>query len=62
MIGMAGCTALVDLENRRIVRRVLAGETALFEIIMRRYNQRLFRAARGVLTSVDTQNRPLMDT
>jgi RNA polymerase sigma-70 factor (ECF subfamily) len=32
-----------------IVGRVIAGETALFEILMRRYNQRLFRVARGIV-------------
>lgn len=32
-----------------IVQRILAGETALFERIMRRHNQRLFRAARAIL-------------
>ena len=33
----------------QIVARVRAGDTALFEVIMRRYNQRLFRAARAIL-------------
>ena len=37
------------LSDEAVVRRVLAGETALFEIIMRRYNQRLYRIARGIL-------------
>jgi len=32
-----------------VVRRVKAGETGLFEILMRRYNQRLFRVARAIL-------------
>lgn len=32
-----------------IVERVKAGDTALFEIIMRRYNQRLYRVARSIL-------------
>ena len=31
------------------MRRVLAGETALFEALMRRYNQRLYRVARVIL-------------
>lgn len=31
------------------VRRVLAGNTADFEVIMRRYNQRMFRVARSIL-------------
>src|SRR5712691_3121760 len=38
--------ALSDVE---VVRRVLQGETALFEILMRRYNQRLYRVARAIL-------------
>ncbi len=32
-----------------IVARVLEGEVALFELIMRRYNQRLYRVARAIL-------------
>jgi RNA polymerase sigma-70 factor, ECF subfamily len=32
-----------------IVRRVLAGETALFELLLRRYNQRLFRVVRSII-------------
>jgi RNA polymerase sigma-70 factor, ECF subfamily len=35
--------------DEQIVERVKSGETFLFEIIMRRYNQRLFRVIRGVL-------------
>ncbi len=35
--------------DEEVVTRVLAGETALFEIIMRRHNQRLYRAARAIL-------------
>jgi RNA polymerase sigma-70 factor (ECF subfamily) len=38
-----------SLDDEAVVTRVLAGETALFEILMRRYNQRLFRAARAIL-------------
>jgi len=37
------------LSDEEVARRVLDGETALFEIIMRRYNQRLYRIARGIL-------------
>lgn len=32
-----------------VVERVKAGETALYEILMRRYNQRLYRVARAIL-------------
>ena len=35
--------------DEEIVDRVRAGETALYEIIMRRYNQRLYRVARAIL-------------
>lgn len=39
------------LTDEEIVRRVRAGETALFEVLMRRYNQRLYRVARTILGS-----------
>jgi RNA polymerase sigma-70 factor, ECF subfamily len=38
-----------ELSDETVVQRVLAGETALFEIVMRRYNQRLYRVARSIL-------------
>jgi len=38
-----------ELQDEEVVRRVLAGETAMFEILMRRYNQRLYRVARVIL-------------
>jgi RNA polymerase sigma-70 factor (ECF subfamily) len=38
------------LSDGEVVARVLAGDVSLFEILMRRYNQRLFRVARGILT------------
>jgi RNA polymerase sigma-70 factor, ECF subfamily len=37
------------LTDEALVPRILGGETALFELIMRRHNQRLFRAARAIL-------------
>jgi RNA polymerase sigma-70 factor, ECF subfamily len=40
------CEALTDNE---IVLRVCAGETRLYEALMRRHNQRLFRAIRSVI-------------
>jgi RNA polymerase sigma-70 factor, ECF subfamily len=42
--------APTTLSDEEVVARVLAGDTSLFEILMRRYNQRLFRVARGILT------------
>ena len=38
------------LSDEDVVRRVIAGEPALFEILMRRYNQRLFRVTRSIVT------------
>src|SRR5262245_16413048 len=37
------------LPDERVVERVLAGEVELFEIVMRRYNQRLFRCIRALV-------------
>jgi RNA polymerase sigma-70 factor, ECF subfamily len=37
------------LSDEEVVVRVLAGETAMFEIVMRRHNQRLYRVARAIL-------------
>ena len=37
------------LEDAELVRRIRAGETGLFELVMRRYNQRLFRVLRALL-------------
>lgn len=34
-----------------VVARVLAGETTLFEVLMRRHNRRVYRAARAILKS-----------
>jgi len=39
------------LPDEEIIRRVLDGDTASFELIMRRYNQRLFRLVRGIIAS-----------
>lgn len=37
--------------DEQVVERVRSGEIALYEIIMRRYNQRLFRIARSIVHS-----------
>ncbi|MGE5245387.1 MAG: RNA polymerase sigma factor [Betaproteobacteria bacterium] len=41
--------AASTLTDAEIVRRVRAGDRALFEILMRRHNQRLYRVARAVV-------------
>lgn len=38
-----------SLTDEEVVRRVRAGEKALYEVVMRRYNQRLYRVARAIL-------------
>ena len=37
------------LSDEEVVVRVLAGETAMFEVVMRRHNQRLYSVARAIL-------------
>ena len=39
------------LSDDEVVRRVRAGQVDLFEVLMRRYNQRVYRLARAVLRS-----------
>lgn len=38
-----------QLTDEEVVARVRAGDLALYEVIMRRYNQRLYRTARAIL-------------
>jgi RNA polymerase sigma-70 factor, ECF subfamily len=42
-------TAAPVLTDDEIVHRVLTGDLPMFEVLMRRYNQRLYRAARAIL-------------
>ena len=42
-------TSQEPLSDEEVVARVLAGETGMFEIIMRRHNQLLYRVARAIL-------------
>src|ERR1035441_1827040 len=42
-------TSQEPLSDEEVVTRVLAGETGMFEIVMRRHNQRLYRVARAIL-------------
>lgn len=45
--------------DQEIVDRVKAGDTALYEVIMRRYNQRLYRVARAILRD-DAESEDVM--
>jgi len=38
-----------EMTDEEVVRRVVAGERELFELLMRRHNQRVYRAVRAVL-------------
>ena len=40
-----------SLPDEEVVQRVRAGELGLYEIVMRRHNQRLYRAVRAILRS-----------
>jgi RNA polymerase sigma-70 factor, ECF subfamily len=41
--------AASELPDADVIERVLAGDTGLYELLMRRYNQRVYRAVRAVL-------------
>lgn len=49
------------LDDETVIARVLQGETPLFEVLMRRYNQRLFRAARAILRDDDEAEDALQE-
>ena len=57
----------VSLERRDlgvdevVVRRVLLGETDLYEVVMRRHNRRLFRVARAILRIDDEAEDVMQD-
>ncbi len=42
-------TSQEPLSDEEVVVRVLAGETGMFEVVMRRHNQRLYSVARAIL-------------
>lgn len=50
------------LADETIIQRVLDGDKASFELIMRRYNQRLFRIIRSILRDDDESEDVLQET
>jgi RNA polymerase sigma-70 factor (ECF subfamily) len=44
------------------VRRILAGEKQLYEVLIRRYNQRLYRVARSIVQSEEEAEDVIQDT
>jgi RNA polymerase sigma-70 factor (ECF subfamily) len=54
---MASSAAVVELDDRDAIARVVAGDHAAFGVLVRRYNQRMFRAARAITrTDVDAED------
>jgi len=45
--------ASAELSDEEVVRRVVAGERELFELLVRRYNQRVYRAVRAILRNAE---------
>ena len=43
----------VEISDEEVVRRVVGGERELFELLLRRYNQRVYRTVRAVLRNPD---------
>jgi RNA polymerase sigma-70 factor (ECF subfamily) len=49
MVSGAILERWTGLSDEDIVSRVVQGQTALFEVLMRRHNERIYRAARAIL-------------
>jgi RNA polymerase sigma factor (sigma-70 family) len=50
------------LDDTTIVRRILAGEKELFELLLRRYNQKLYRVIRSYLRDADDIDDAMQET
>lgn len=55
-------TAAGTLSDEEVVQRVLQGEMALYEVVMRRYNTRLYRVARAILKNDSEAEDVMQDT
>jgi len=53
---------LAPLTDEELVGRIVAGDTAVFELLMRRHNQRLFRLARSVIRDHDEAEEIVQET
>ena len=47
--GSAAVLADTERSDAEIIQQVLDGNTAMFELLMRRYNERVYRAARSIV-------------
>lgn len=59
MVAMPITAREHGLSDEEVVSRVLGGDTAVFEILMRRYNQLVYRSARMILRE-DTEAEDVM--
>ncbi|MGA2990377.1 MAG: sigma-70 family RNA polymerase sigma factor [Candidatus Korobacteraceae bacterium] len=50
-----------SLSDEEVVAQVLAGNADMFEVLMRRYNQRLYRVARAILRNDDEAEDVMQD-
>jgi RNA polymerase sigma-70 factor (ECF subfamily) len=50
-MGASSAVSLLtsDQSDQAVIRQILDGNTALFELLMRRYNERIYRAARAIV-------------
>src|SRR6056297_845465 len=48
--------------DQEIIQKVLSGQTSLFEVIMRRYNQRLYRIQRSYISDEEAIKDTLQQT
>jgi RNA polymerase sigma-70 factor, ECF subfamily len=54
---MARSVAVAELEETDVIARVVAGDHASFQVLVKRHNQRMFRAARAITHSdVDAED------
>jgi RNA polymerase sigma-70 factor (ECF subfamily) len=60
-MSMKDITQSAVLSDEQVVRRVRDGENDLYEIIMRRYNQRLFRVIRSILRDESETEEVIQD-
>jgi RNA polymerase sigma-70 factor (ECF subfamily) len=60
--GAAGLTESSEHPDEQVVRDVLDGNTAMFELLMRRYNERVYRAARAIVRDEDEAEDVMQQT
>jgi RNA polymerase sigma-70 factor (ECF subfamily) len=60
-MSMKDVTPNAMLSDEQVVQRVKDGERDLYEILMRRYNQRLFRVIRGILKDESDAEEVIQD-